>query len=180
MKDLSLHILDIIQNSTKAHATQVEILVEENHEANQLSIIIKDNGTGMSPEMVEHVADPYVTSRTTRKVGLGIPLFKQSAEQSGGNLNIFSELGVGTTLIATFKLDHIDIPPLGDLPGVIAITASGNPDIDFLFSYTYNHKSYEFNTKEVKTILDGTPINEPKISTFLKEMIRENMEEIKK
>lgn len=179
MKDLSLHILDIVQNSTRAQASLVEIGVEENTETNLISIFIKDNGTGMPPEMVEQVSDPFVTSRTTRKVGMGIPLFKQSAEQSGGHLNIFSELGVGTTLVATFKLDNIDTPPLGDLSGVIAMTVSGNPNIDFIFSYKYNNLLYEFDTREIKQILGNTPITEPKIAAFLRDMIKENIEEIK-
>lgn len=179
MKDLSLHILDIVQNSTRAQASLVEIEVDENVATNQLSILIKDNGTGMPPEMVEQVTDPFVTSRTTRKVGMGIPLFKQSAEQSGGHLSIFSELGVGTTLVATFRLDNIDTPPLGDLAGVIAMTASGNPSINFIFSYKYNNLLYEFDTREVKQILGSTPITDPKIAAFLRDMIKENIEETK-
>jgi Signal transduction histidine kinase len=180
MKDLSLHILDIVQNSTRANATVVEILVEEDAKKNLISITIKDNGKGMSPDMVKQVEDPFVTSRTTRKVGLGIPLFKQSAVQSGGDLHIFSEVGIGTTLVATFQMDNIDTPPWGDLPGVVAMLSSGNPDVDFVYDHYYNGNHYTFDTREVKEILGDTPIFEPGIARFIKEMIAENVGEIKK
>ena len=180
MKDLSLHILDIVQNSTRANASLVEIQVEENAQSNVISITIKDNGKGMSPSMVKQVEDPFVTSRTTRKVGLGIPLFKQSAVQSGGDLHIFSEVGIGTTLIATFQMDNIDTPPWGDLPGVVAMISSGNPDVNFVYDHSYNGSRYTFDTREVKEILGDTPIFEPQVASFLKTMIAENLAEIRK
>lgn len=180
MKDLSLHILDIVQNSTRANATLVEIIVEEDAQKNLMSITIKDNGKGMSPDMVKQVEDPFVTSRTTRKVGLGIPLFKQSAAQSGGELHISSEVGIGTTVVATFKMDNIDTPPWGDLPGVISIISSGNPALDFVYDHSYNGSHYTFDTREVKDVLGDTPISEPQIANFLKEMIAENLDEIRK
>lgn len=180
MKDLSLHILDIVQNSTRANATLVEIIIEEDAQTNLMSITIKDNGKGMSPEMVKQVEDPFVTSRTTRKVGLGIPLFKQSAAQSGGELHISSEVGIGTTVVATFQMDNIDTPPWGDLPGVVAMLSSGNPEVDFVYDHSYNGNHYTFDTREVKEVLDGIPISEPQIANFLKEMIAENLDEIRK
>lgn len=180
MKDLSLHILDIVQNSTHANASLVEILVEENAQTNVITITIKDNGKGMSPCMVKQVEDPFVTSRTTRKVGLGIPFFKQSAVQSGGDLHISSEVGLGTTLVATFQMDNIDTPPWGDLPGVIAMISSGNPDVNFLYDHSYNGNRYTFDTREVKEILGDTPIFEPQVANFLKSMIAENLAEIRK
>ncbi len=179
MKDLSLHILDIAQNSTRARATLVEILIEEDYLKNLISITIKDNGCGMSPSMVKQVEDPFVTSRTTRKVGLGIPLFKQSAVQGGGDLRIVSEVGVGTTIVATFKMDNIDTPPWGDLPGVISMLSSGNPCVDFIYTHISNGEDYTFSTIDVKEILGDTPINEPSIANFLKAMIAENLHEIR-
>jgi hypothetical protein len=180
MKDLSLHILDIVQNSTRANASLVKIEIEEDTERNLISITIKDDGSGMPSDMVKNVEDPYVTSRTTRKVGMGIPLFKQSAVQSGGGLHIISEIGIGTTIIATFQMDNIDTPPWGDLPGVIALLASGNPTVDFYYSHSYNGVEYIFDTFAVKEILGDTPISEPQVANFLKTMIAENLEEIRK
>ena len=133
----------------------------------------------MSPSMVKQVEDPFVTSRTTRKVGLGIPLFKQSAVQGGGDLRIVSEVGVGTTIVATFKMDNIDTPPWGDLPGVISMLSSGNPSVDFIYTHISNGKDYTFSTVDVKEILGDTPINEPSIANFLKAMIAENLHEIR-
>jgi len=180
MKDLSLHILDIVQNSTRANASLVKIEIEEDTERNLISITIKDDGSGMPSDMVKNVEDPYVTSRTTRKVGMGIPLFKQSAVQSGGGLYIISEIGIGTTIIATFQMDNIDTPPWGDLPGVIALLASGNPTVDFYYSHSYNGVEYIFDTFAVKEILGDTPISEPQVANFLKTMIAENLVEIRK
>lgn len=180
MKDLSLHILDIVQNSTRANASLVKVEVEEDTERNLISITIKDDGSGMPEDMVKNVADPYVTSRTTRKVGLGIPLFKQSAVQSGGGLHIISELGIGTTIMATFQLDNIDTPPWGDLAGVIALLASGNPTVEFFYTHSYNGVEYVFDTLAVKEVLGDTPISDLQVASFLKAMIAENLAEIRK
>lgn len=177
MKDLALHILDIAQNSTRANASLVEIAVVEDSNRHILSIAIKDNGCGMPPDMVQRVADPFVTSRTTRKVGLGIPLLKQSAEQCGGDLSIQSDVGVGTCLTVRFRLDSIDLPPWGDIAGVVALLAAGHPEVDFIFCYTKGDCCYSFDTREVKEVLGDTPISSPQIVTFMKEMIAENLTE---
>ena len=178
MKDISLHILDIIQNSIIAEASLVEISIDEDDRNDSLVITISDNGRGMSQEMVEKVTDPYTTTRTTRKVGLGIPLFKQNAERTGGSLIIKSELGQGTSLIAVFKPSNIDCLSFGDLAGVIAITVSGNPKVDFIYNHKKNGNLYCFNSKEIKDILGDIPISDPSIYKYLKEMIQTNLEEI--
>jgi len=176
MKDISLHILDIIQNSIVAKATLVEISIDEGFDS--ILITIKDNGCGMNKEMIDKVTDPYTTSRTTRKVGLGIPLLKQNAERTGGSLSIKSELGVGTMLYASFKPSNIDCLPMGDIAGVISLTVSGNPSIDFIYNHKINGNLYTFNTKEIKEILGSISIGEPSVSKYLKEMIQSNLEEI--
>lgn len=178
MKDLSLHILDIVQNSTRAGASMVSIEVEKSNRKNLIKITIEDNGCGMAADMVAAVTDPYVTTRTTRKVGMGIPLLKQNCEQSGGELSIASEVGKGTVLVATFILDNLDTPPMGDLAGVIALIASGNPNVEFVFKFCSNDGAYIFDTREVKLVLENTPISDPKIVSFLREMIAENINEI--
>jgi hypothetical protein len=177
MNDLALHILDIVQNSISAGAALIRIIVSENLIDDLLAIIIEDNGKGMTSEQVSKLADPFFTSRTTRKVGMGIPLFKQSAEQSGGKLNIKSEVGIGTTITATFIYSNIDRPPLGDVANAVIILVTSNPNIRFVFEYSFNHKKYIFDTKEVKEALEDLPINTPGIAKYLEEMVKENMKE---
>ncbi len=177
MKDLSLHILDIVQNAIKAKATAIDIIIQ-NKNNKELYISIIDNGIGIAPEILATIDDPYTTSRTTRKVGLGIPLFKQNAERTGGHLHITSELDKGTELTAQFHQDHIDCLPLGDISGVVALLVNANPDIDFKYIHTVNNNSYIFDTVEVKKILGDTPINSTEIHQFIKEMIKENIEEL--
>ncbi len=178
MKDLSLHILDIAQNSISAKATFIEILLVEDTLNDLFSITIRDNGCGMSKETLEKVVDPYYTSRTTRKVGLGIPLLKQNAERCEGHFSITSEENKGTELVATFRYNNIDRPALGDIAGVIVILATSNPKIDFVYTHRYNSKEYCFDTREVTKALEGTPINDLKVTRFLKEMVKENLDEI--
>jgi hypothetical protein len=179
MKDLSLHILDIVQNSISAKATFIEISIDENHEANTYFVRIKDNGKGMPKEMLEKVTDPYVTSRTTRKVGLGLPLLKMNAERTGGNLKISSEEGKGTEVEAEFINDNIDRLPLGDIAGTIVILASANPTIEFIYTHTVDGEQYIFDTCEIKEALEDISINDVHIFKYLKEMINENLQEIK-
>ena len=178
MRDISLHILDIIQNSTAANASLVELSIDENDKDDRLTITITDNGKGMSKELAESVTDPYTTTRTTRKVGLGIPLLKQNAERTGGTLTLTSMLGEGTTLIATFKPSNVDCLPLGDLAGVIALTVSGNPSVDFIYKHKKNGNLYTFNTLEIKEVLGEVSIGDPSVSRYLKEMIQTNLEEL--
>jgi len=178
MKELSLHILDILQNSIAAQANLIEIEVFENKMENVYSISIKDNGKGMSAEMLSHVTDPYCTSRTTRKVGLGIPLLKQNSERAGGSFSIFSELNKGCFLKAIFQHNNYDRPMMGDIAGVIVLTAAANENIRFIYTHTTETDTYVFDTKEVKEALDGISINQPQIIRYLKEMIIENLAEI--
>ena len=178
MKDLALHILDIAQNSLAAGASLVELTIDENLSNRTIGITICDNGKGIPPEMLSQVTDPYVTSRTTRKVGLGLPLFRQNAEQTGGSLTIKSEVGIGTRVEATFNADHIDMPPWGDLSGVIILLATANPNLDFMYIHRSKTGEYVFDTREIKDELDGVKIDEPEVRKFLKEMLVENLGEI--
>lgn len=175
MKDLSLHILDIAQNSISAGAGTVAISITENTAANNLVIEVKDDGRGMSAEVLQRVTDPYFTSRTTRKVGLGIPLFKQNAEASGGSLHIESEEGRGTTLRAVFMHDHIDRPPLGDMAGVMVLLAGANTQIRFVYTHRVENEEYVFDTAEINEALEGVPVSDLTVMRFLKEMISENI-----
>lgn len=179
MNDLAMHILDIIQNSLSAGAILVKLTVEEDGPSDRLEIIIEDNGCGMDKEQVERLTDPFFTSRTTRKVGMGIPLLKQSAEQSGGGIEIKSEVGVGTYVRAWFKMSHIDRPPLGDVPNAFILTVSANPDKDFILRYIIGRGEYVFDTIEIKEALEGTPLNDASVIRILTDMIKENIKDLR-
>lgn len=175
MKTIALHIMDVLQNSIKVKATRVELDVFEDKRADQLILTFRDNGPGMSKEMLRKITNPFFTTRTERRVGLGLPLLKQNAEMTGGSLRIESELGVGTVVTSTFGLSHIDRPPMGDIAGVVVLTVAANPDIEFIFLYKVDDRSYLFDTREVKLALDGLPINNPQVMEFMKDMIIENI-----
>lgn len=179
MKDLALHILDILQNSVTAGAKLVQLSIEENPSADKYIVTITDDGKGMSEEMVQQVTDPFFTTRTTRKVGLGLPLLKQNAERTGGNLTIDSKPGEGTKVTAVFSYSHIDRLPTGDIPGILALTASSYAEIDFIYKHHTPEGIFSFDTAEIKETLEGVPINNPQVITFMKDFIRDNLAEIK-
>lgn len=176
MKDLSLHILDILQNSTRAGATKIELSINKQEKEDLLTLTFKDNGCGMDEETMKKVTDPFFTTRTTRKVGLGLPLLKQNAEMTGGSFSIASAPNKGTEVICTFKLSHIDLKPMGDIPGAVILTVSAHPDVHFIFHYQNDHTDYLFDTQEIYEALDGMSIQNPEIMQYLKEMIEENMQ----
>lgn len=171
-----MHIMDILQNSTRAKASEITLEVLEDSAADTLTLIFKDNGCGMDAETVQKVINPFFTTRTTRKVGLGLPLLKQNTEQTGGSMTIESQVGVGTTVTAVFGLTHLDTPPMGDLAGTMVLTISAHPEIHFLFHYKRDDVvDYVLDTNEVYEILDGVPINDPDVIASLKEMVEENI-----
>lgn len=137
MRELSLNVMDIAQNSISAGASLIEIEVAEDIGEDVLKIRVTDNGCGMTPEQVQHVIDPFYTTRTTRSVGLGVPLFKMEAEMTGGSFEISSEKGKGTSLCALFKLSSVDMIPLGDIGGTVQLLITCNPKLDFLFTRSY-------------------------------------------
>ena len=178
MTELALHILDIAKNSTRAKAKTVTVSVKVDTKLDELSIEISDDGTGMSEELLSAVTDPFATTRTTRKVGLGIPLFKQSSELAGGQFSIKSKLGEGTTTRATYQLSHIDRVPMGDLAGSMAVLIGGSPEVDFVLNYEVDGRSYLFETATVREIMEGIPLNEPEVLNYIQEMMAENIENI--
>ena len=159
MKELSLNILDITENSVKAGATLTEISITES--GNKLTISIKDDGCGMSEDIVRSVVDPFYTTRTTRKVGMGVPLFKMAAEQTGGKLEIISDTGEdhGTTVTAYFYKDHLDFTPLGDVISTVTTLIQGHPDTNFLFTHLIDDKEIRLDTRELRAVLEGVPLN---------------------
>lgn len=176
MRELSLNILDVAQNSITAGASLITIEVNENTVDHTLLIGIYDNGKGMSEEQVRSVIDPFFTTRTTRKVGMGIPLFKMAAEQTGGKLEIKSELGVGTEVRAYFKTDSVDFTPLGDVASTIQMLITMNTDRDFLYKHSVDGKEFVADTREIKGILGDVPLDTYEVSQWLIEFIKENTE----
>lgn len=174
MTEISLNILDVAENSTRAGASLVSIAVFTDRAADQLTVIIRDNGRGMTEEEAARAADPFFTTRTTRKVGLGIPFFKYAAESTGGSFSIESEPGTGTAVTAVFGLSHIDRMPLGDINCTIETLITCHPDTDFLYHYRYNEASFELDTRSFRRILGDIPLNAPEVSAFIKEYLREN------
>ena len=178
MRELSLNVLDIAQNSISANATLIEIELKESAEDNKLLVGIYDNGKGMSKEQLIAVRDPFFTTRTTRKVGMGIPLFKMAAEMTGGHLEIESEIGVGTKVKAFFNTDHLDFIPVGDMASTMVMLITMNESIDFIYTRHNNEKSFTLDTRILKEILNGVPFSEPSVSAWLRDYIKENTREI--
>lgn len=180
MKELSLNILDIAKNSVKAKATLIEIDLLENDDT--LIVTITDNGCGMKEEMLRNVTDPFCTTRTTRKVGMGLPLYKLCAEQTGGSLSIESRHidefpeNHGTKVVATFKKNHIDYTPLGDIISSIVTLIQGlDENCDLLFTHTIGEKQIRLYTKELKEVLgEDVPLSNPEVVLWIQEFLKEN------
>lgn len=175
-----MNVLDIAQNSVAANATLIEIMVDINPLQNLLTLIISDNGKGMSEEMICQVTDPFCTSRKTRKVGLGLPFLKMAAEMTGGTLHITSTVGVGTKVTATFGLRHIDLAPLGDMTGTITTLVQCRPDIDFVYTTKADNGEFICDTREMREILGEVSFAEPTVALWLRDYLFENTNHILK
>lgn len=178
MQDMAAHVMDIAQNSVRAGATRIDIEYREDPSAGTLTLVVRDNGCGMSAETLARVTDPFFTSRTVRRVGLGIPLLKQNAERTGGRFSIESREGEGTTVTAVFGLRDWDTPPPGDLGGTVALLATANPGVDVTYRHATGRGEYVFDTREIRGELGGVPINDTEIAAALVEMARENVREL--
>jgi anti-sigma regulatory factor (Ser/Thr protein kinase) len=173
-EDLSLHILDIAENSVNAGATVIEIKIEKDSRADTLTIEVKDNGRGMDREFAAKVEDPFVTTRTTRKVGLGIPAFAQAARATGGAFEIESAPGEGTTVRATFGLSHIDRQPMGDLGATLLTLMIGSPKIDFRCTLRSDSEESFVSSAQIREILRDVPLSSPQAIRFLKGFLSES------
>jgi len=176
MKELSLNILDIAQNSIKANAAHVEIALEQR--GDWLTITITDDGTGMSPEFAAEAANPFTTTRTTRKVGMGLPLFKLAAEQTGGTFSLTSHQAAhegddhGTTVTATFNTAHVDCEPVGDITETILTLIQGNPDLSLTYLYSKDGDELRLSTDEMREILgDTVPLNSPDVLAWARSFL---------
>ena len=179
MKELSLNILDIAENSVKAGADLTQILLDEDDST--LTLTIRDNGCGMDEETVRAVTDPFYTTRTTRKVGLGVPLLKLAAEQTDGSFEINSSAAPethGTTVTAKFNKNHIDFTPLGDVTSSVVTLIQGHPDTDFLFRHTKSGGTVELDTREIRAVLEGVPLDTYDVIKWIEENINEQYSEL--
>jgi hypothetical protein len=184
MREIALHLLDLAENSVSAGAQTVIITVCEDLRADRLSASIQDDGRGMDAETVRKVTDPFYTSRTTRKVGLGIPLLKGAAEECNGGLTVGSTPGVGTLVEVNFQHSHIDRMPLGNLPATFLGLTVGHPDTHWIFRYTARgleaEDSFEFDDQPVKETLQDVPLSHPDVLAYLRESLEDGLRETRK
>lgn len=179
MKDLSLHILDLAENSLKANCTELEILVNEDLKRDILEIRIKDNGIGMDESFLKIADDPFITTRKTRSVGLGLSLAKAAALRCEGSFSIKSKKGNGTEILFSFKYSHIDRAPLGNIGETIVSIINNRPDVEIRYSHFYNENKFIFDTRETKKILEDVNIDNVDVLLWIKEYINENINKLK-
>ena len=175
MQELSLNVLDIVQNSISAQATLIEVGVCSETEKSLLTITVADNGCGMTKEQVERLSDPFYTTRKTRRAGLGIPLLTDTAQMAGGEVKIESELNRGTTVTATFRISHIDRKPLGDVADTMAASIMGHPELEFHLILKNDETEYIFRTEDVREQIGEIPISDVEIISFIREMLNEQI-----
>ena len=176
MQELSLNILDIAENSVKAGASLITVAVCYRPAADRLTVTISDDGCGMDAETVHKVTDPFYTSRTTRRVGMGLPLWKMAAEMTGGTMTVESAPGVGTTVTAVFGISHIDRLPLGDLPQTMATLIGGSPEKDFRLEFDYDGARFAADTREYRTVLgEEISLAEPEVLAFITGQVAEGI-----
>jgi len=178
MKELSLNILDIVQNSLRAGAVKISIEIKESAMTDIYRIVVTDNGNGIPANILDKVTDPFVTTRTKRKMGLGLPLLKYHAELTGGGLSVESEPGKGTRVVASLSLKHIDRQPLGDITGVLILLLASNPEINLTYLHITDQGEYRFSSEETKAYLEVDTLNERDLLDQLGNLISENLKEI--
>jgi hypothetical protein len=179
MKTISDHILDLLQNSVRANATLIEIIVDENKKNDICTVIIKDNGCGMNEDILKIAANPFFTSRDTRKIGLGLSLFKQNAEKTNGSFCIQSEVNKGTEVKAVFQLSHFDKPPLGEIWDTYLFTLMGNENIELNYRHKTEIGNFSICSAEIIEMLDGIPLKQKEIREAVTEIIKNNLKDIK-
>ncbi|CQR72494.1 sensory histidine kinase AtoS [Sporomusa ovata DSM 2662] len=175
MREISLHILDLVQNSIEAGATAAKLEIIEDIIGNSMIIRVSDNGRGMNKKMRQLVIDPFITTRTTRRVGLGLPLMDMSTKRCGGYLNIDSIQGQGTVIEAMYQHSHLDRPPMGNLVETIKSILVANPVLQFSYHHTVNNKSLLISSHEITDILDGIPLTQPDVLIWLHGYLSENI-----
>lgn len=178
MKELSLHILDVAENGISAGADLIRIEVIEKRRTNRLYLRIADNGRGIAPEQIDRVADPFYTSRITRRVGLGLSLLEAAARQCGGYMRIRSDSGEGTEVFAEFVHDHIDRAPVGDMAATMTSLIMGNPTVDFEYRHELDEDDMEIHTRDIREAFDGLSVSDPRVFRHLMEILRSGEERL--
>jgi hypothetical protein len=178
MLELSMHILDVVQNSLAAKASRVEIRVREDLAQDLMTVEVRDNGRGIPGEWTRQVTDPFFTSRTSREVGLGLPLLKEAAERCCGHLEVQSQEGQGTKILVSFQLDHFDRAPLGDMGETMGVLISGNPGVDFLYEHQVDGKIYRLETGEMREVLGPVGLDDPSVLCFIRQDVQMGLKEI--
>lgn len=179
MLELSLHILDIAENSTRAGAKEVFITVKEDQANDVLHLEVKDNGRGMSQATRAKALDPFYTTKKVRRIGLGLPMLAEAAERTGGRLILESQEGAGTLVSAVFGLSHIDRQPLGNIAGTMVTLIAGNTDVDFVYHHQRGDQAYTLDTRKIREMIDDVPINHSEVLHFIRNHIEEGLKEIK-
>ena len=178
MRELSLHILDIVENGIAAGGNCVWIEVDEARQKDRLKILIRDNGRGMPVEKVDNINDPFITSRTTRRVGLGLSLLAAATERCNGTVRVDTQPGKGTQIEATFRYSHIDRAPLGDMAATITTLIIGNPGIDFVYSHRIDGNDFSLDTREIRAEMEDLSLSDPVVIQHLTETIRASLKEL--
>ena len=178
MTELSLNVLDIVQNSIQAGSSFIQVTITANTTSDYLTIRIEDNGCGLTKEQLHSIADPFYTTRTTRRIGLGIPFFRQAAFRCGGDFIITSKVGHGTTVIASFGLSHIDRMPLGDINATMHTLITFHPELDFLYTYIIDDRHFSLDTREFRKILGDVAFSAPEVSTYIREYLLEGKQDV--
>jgi hypothetical protein len=179
MRELSLHILDVVQNAVAAKAKNIGIHIMECKKDDYLLITIRDDGKGMSQDQVEKVMDPFFTSRTTRRVGLGMPMLKATAQACEGDVTVESAVGQGTEIRADFKMSHIDLPPLGNMISTLTTLILGSPNINFIYDHSTDTNNFYFTTAEMKEVLGDLPFGHPEVLKWLQDFLTEGENSLK-
>jgi hypothetical protein len=173
VREISLHILDALENAVEAGASRIHIRIEEDRETDWMEIEIADNGRGMDPETIKRVLDPFFTTRTTRHVGLGLPLFQEAARRCGGDLVLQSAEGKGTRVRATFRNSHMDRAPLGDMPGALLAVLFSEGQVDLDYCHKVDSREFRFDSSEIRKELENVPLTHPKVREWLSQLLHE-------
>ncbi len=178
MRELSLHILDLLENSLEAGASRIDVEISEDTLRNKLVISVTDNGRGMDAETLQRATDPFFTTRATRSVGLGIPLLKAAAERCNGSLKISSRPGEGTQVVVEFQRDHLDRAPLGDIASTLLSVILSRHKVDLHFKHRVDGREFEFDTQEMRRILGDVPLDHPRVRAWLEDFIAEGYRDL--
>jgi anti-sigma regulatory factor (Ser/Thr protein kinase) len=176
VRELSLHILDVLENAIEAGAARIALTIEEDTTLDRLTIQVQDDGRGMPPELAARALDPFVTTRRTRHVGLGLPLLAAAAERAGGGIEVRSTEGAGTVVTATFQLSHWDRAPLGDLADTLLAVLLAQASVDLVYQHRVDGRRFGCDTRELRQVLGDVPLSAPIVRGWLREYLSEGIE----